>query len=64
MNELNQKLELIYDAADTHREGIKAISKFFLEEIKEAWRFGRGSIDRNGNTLETIDDYLKSKYKI
>ena len=56
MNKLNQKLELIYDAADTHREGIEAISKFFLEEIKEAFEAGK----QFGSDIQ----WLKSKYNI
>jgi|GEM_PF-3504536 len=75
MNELEKQiLELIEDnfsckcsdltcnaKGTTHKASI-AISKFFLEEIKEAYNEGYGS-GANRKAI-TSDDYLKSKYKI
>jgi len=62
MNELEKQIELIYHRADSHRDGFEALSKFFLEEIKEAYLEGytNGTIPR----MITDKDYLKSKYKI
>ena len=67
MNELNEKIQqiLLDEGYGTDTETVKSLSKFFLEEIKEAFEKG-WSLDMilPEELDEEINDYLKSKYKI
>jgi len=62
MNEITKTIEIIYDSSENHGECVEKLSRFFLDEIKEAWIAGGRSGSRFSDTR--FDDHLKSKYKI
>jgi len=69
MNELEKKVKkIIHNDKGQVELIIKDISKFFLEEIKQAWNKGQDAVEWNQlsgwKVNQTFDDYLKSKYKI